>query len=136
MFLTSLGVGLLVWVTVYLSISASWMAIELPSKNSSWLWLIIIFPVAEELAFRGFLMGLLDKILPERKLGLITLNNFLTSVLFSSAHIFARSLTLGYLVFIPSLWLGWVKEQTSSISLCAAIHVTWNLGLFVAASLA
>ena len=132
----SFGVGLLVWVTVYLTISAGCLALELPSQIPSWLWLILLFPVAEELAFRGFLMGLLDKLLPEREFGFITLNNFLTSLLFSIAHLFARSLVLGLLVFTPSLWLGLVREKTSSVSLCAAIHITWNLGFFAAVALA
>ena len=125
-----------VWVAVYLAISAGWPLPELPPQILGWLWVVLIFPVAEELAFRGFLMGLLEKQLPKRGFKFVTLSNFLTSLSFSIAHLFTRSLMLGLLVFVPSLWLGWVREKTSSIFLCAAIHVTWNLGFFVAATLA
>ena len=135
-FLVSLGMALPVWVTVFFTTSAGWLIPELPSKISSWLWLVLVFPVAEELAFRGFLMGVLGKYLPTRGFGFVTRNNLFTSVLFSIAHAFARSLALGLLVYIPSLWLGWVREKTSSVFLCVAIHVTWNLGFFTAVALA
>ena len=135
-FLISLGLALPVWVAVYLAISAGWSLPEIPPQILGWLWVVLVFPVAEELAFRGFLMGLLGKLLPKRGFKFVTLNNFMTSLLFSIAHLLTRSLTLGLLVFVPSLWLGWVREKTSSIFLCAAIHVSWNLGFFVAATLA
>ena len=80
-------------------------------------------------------MGLLRRLLPVRGFSFVTLNNFVTSVLFSIAHFFTRSLALGLLVFIPSLWLGWIREKTSSIALCIAIHVAWNLGFFSAIAL-
>ena len=131
----SCGMASPIWLIIFFSASAGLQLPEMGSEISSWLWVVLVFPVVEELAFRGFLMGLLRRLLPLGRFSFITLNNFVTSVLFSVAHFFTRSLALGLLVFIPSLWLGLIREKTSSIALCIAIHVTWNLGFFSAIAL-
>lgn len=136
LFIISLVLALPVWAAVYLAISANWLTLELLVETPVWFWVVVILPIAEEFAFRGFLMGLLGKFLSNSSFGFITINNFLTSICFSMAHVVTRSLALGVLVYIPSLWLGWIREKSSSILLCAAIHVMWNLGFFAAASLA
>ena len=134
-FFVSLGMASPIWLIIFFSASAGLRFPEMGSGISGWLWVVLVFPVFEELAFRGFLMGLLRRLLPMGGFSFITLNNFVTSILFSIAHFFTRSLVLGLLVFIPSLWLGLIREKTSSIALCIAIHVTWNLGFFSAMAL-
>ena len=58
LFFISFGLALPVWAAFYLAISANWLTLELPLGVPAWFWVIVILPIAEEFAFRGFLMGL------------------------------------------------------------------------------
>ena len=90
-----------------------------------------LYPLLEELVFRGLLMDLLSKYrwAAFRRLG-VTTNNLFVSIIFSLLHLISQDLENCLLVFVPSLWLGIVKESTGSTWTCAVVHMLWNFGLF------
>ncbi|MCC5870370.1 MAG: JDVT-CTERM system CAAX-type protease [Gammaproteobacteria bacterium] len=90
------------------------------------LLVILVFPVLEELVFRGGLQPLLLKWTRQRALGALTLANLLTSVVFSLAHVPAHGLLHGALVFIPSLAFGVFRDRHDSVLPAIVLHAGWN----------
>ena len=96
------------------------------------LTLCIAVPVLEELVFRGMIQGYLRQFDRGQKVILgISAANFLTSLLFMSLHWLNRDGYSALLVFLPSLYLGLVRDRTRSIPMCIFIHVLWNLGWYI-----
>jgi uncharacterized protein len=89
---------------------------------------VILGPVAEELAFRGFLMPLLI-----RSLG-ATAGIVLTGVIFGSIHGYEYQWSWQYMLLISVVGcvLGWAKYKTQSTVTSACMHATFNLTQFVA----
>lgn len=113
-----------------------WIAFEAPLYWRGWVLLVIIYPIVEEYVFRGLFMGFLAKYDRENSWAQVSKSNFFTSCCFSGAHALTQSWLMGFAVFLPSLWLGWVREKTNAIFLCALIHMSWNFGFFGATALA
>ena len=93
-----------------------------------WLMLIILYPVLEEFVFRGLVLEWLHKRLARRRLGLLSLANLLTSVLFVAVHFIAQPWYWALLVFFPSLVFGYMKERHNSLISPIILHSTYNLG--------
>ena len=96
------------------------------------LTLCFVVPVLEELVFRGLIQGYLRQFDPGQKAILgISAANLLTSLLFMLLHWLTRDGYSALLVFLPSLYLGLVRDRTSSIVMCILIHILWNLGWYI-----
>ena len=93
---------------------------------------MLLFPVLEEIVFRGLIQGYLVKktISYNYYLG-ITWANWLTTFLFCATHFVTRSWLVAILVFIPSLLLGTLRDKRFSIKVLAGIHVYWNAGVYL-----
>ena len=89
---------------------------------------MIVGPVAEELAFRGFLMPLLIRSLGAAS-GII-----LTGFIFGSVHGYEYEWSWRYMLLISLVGcvLGWAKYRTNSTIASALMHSTFNLTQFVA----
>lgn len=89
---------------------------------------VILGPVAEELAFRGFLMPLLIRSLGPAA-GIV-----LTGVIFGSIHGYEYQWSWQYMLLISVVGcvLGWAKYKTQSTITSACMHATFNLAQFVA----
>lgn len=89
---------------------------------------VILGPVCEELAFRGFLMPLLIRSLGAAG-GIV-----LTGVLFGSAHGYEYQWSWQYMLLISLVGcaFGWAKYKTQSTTTSALMHVTFNLTQFAA----
>lgn len=89
---------------------------------------VIVGPVAEELAFRGFLMPLLI-----RSIG-ATGGVILTGFIFGSAHGYEYEWSWRYMLLISLVGcvLGWAKYRTNSTAASAFMHSTFNLTQFAA----
>lgn len=89
---------------------------------------VILGPVAEELAFRGFLMPLLIRSLGAAG-GIV-----LTGVIFGSAHGYEYQWSWQYMLLISLVGcvLGWAKYKTKSTFAAALMHCTFNLTQFAA----
>ncbi|MEM8679996.1 MAG: type II CAAX endopeptidase family protein [Planctomycetota bacterium] len=97
-------------------------AVQTFTGPSTFLYLVIVTPILEELIFRGIILdGLLD-----RHRGWIAI--LVASLLSASMHLnppqFIAGLMLGCL-------MGWVYKQTRSVGACIVIHMTANLSRFI-----
>jgi uncharacterized protein len=89
---------------------------------------VILGPVAEELAFRGFLMPLLVRSLGAAG-GIV-----LTGVIFGSIHGYEYEWSWRHMLLISLVGcaLGWAKYKTKSTAAAAFMHSTFNLTQFAA----
>jgi CAAX protease family protein len=89
---------------------------------------VILGPVCEELAFRGFLMPLLM-----RSLG-VTAGIVLTGVIFGSIHGYEYEWSWRHILLISAAGciFGWARYKTQSTAAAAFIHSTFNLTQFAA----
>jgi membrane protease YdiL (CAAX protease family) len=89
---------------------------------------VVLGPVCEELAFRGFLMPLLI-----RSLG-ATGGIVLTGVLFGSAHGYEYQWSWQYMLLISLVGcaFGWARYKTQSTMTSTFMHMTFNLTQFAA----
>lgn len=89
---------------------------------------VVLGPVAEELAFRGFLMPLLI-----RSLG-VTAGIILTGILFGCMHGYEYKWSWQYMVLISLVGcvFGWARYKTQSTITSALMHSTFNLTQFAA----
>ena len=96
-----------------------------------WLWLVVVTPVLEELAFRGLLQAELRQRLAWR-MGRISLANLLTSGVFVGLHWMQSPTLLALAVFIPSLVFGYFKDRFNSVKPSIFLHVVYNAAYFYA----
>ena len=98
------------------------------ANKQALLFTLLLYPVVEELAFRGVILELIasqTKKVPSHY-G-ITLANVLTSSLFVLIHFVYHAPLWAVLVFVPSLIFGYFKEQYGSILPSIGLHMFYNL---------
>lgn len=100
-------------------------AISIDTK--SLFFLIVFYPVVEELAFRGMIQEYIaTKTKQYHNLYSITVANILTSVLFVLMHFVHHTPLWALLVFIPSLIFGYFKDQYKNILPSIVLHMFYN----------
>ncbi len=112
--LTAIGGGLLLWQ---------------PAHAGFALATLLLAALPEEWFFRAYFMT---------RLGSGWRANLIASLLFAVMHGFSRDWTAAALVFVPSLFYGWLYQRTRDLPLLILIHGLSNLlyVLFVAHLLA
>jgi len=97
---------------------------------------VILYPVIEELAFRGFIQTwLLEKAIFKNKPFLnISYANIVTSFLFASFHLFNQPPLWAALIFAPSLVFGYLRDRYEAVSPSIFIHAWYNLGFLLLVS--
>jgi membrane protease YdiL (CAAX protease family) len=102
--------GLLIWQPTFLSYAVS---------------TLLLAAIPEEWFFRGYLMT---------RLGGDTRANLISSVFFSLVHGLTRGWSAAVLVFVPSLFYGWLYRRTRDLPLLVLAHALSNLvyALFLA----
>ena len=97
------------------------------SDTKSLFFLIVFYPVVEELAFRGVIQEVIaTKTKQYPTFYYLTLANILTSILFVFMHFVHHTPLWALLVFIPSLVFGYFKEQYKSILPSIFLHMFYN----------
>lgn len=129
-FLLLFAFGPLIWLAmiwVFEPHPLPWHAIWSLAFLSVALWQ----PLFEELLFRGVIQGyFLHSMEPKTRVGL-SLANLLTSLSFSLAHLASHSLSWSFLVFVPSLCFGFVRDRFGSVYPAIALHAFYNTGFFL-----
>lgn len=97
--------------------------------------LILVYPVLEEVVFRGVIQPALLEVSQGRSVGPLTLANILTSGLFAAMHLINHLPLHAALVFLPSLLFGLFRDRSGSILPGMILHVSWNAAVFLAAGL-
>ena len=97
------------------------------SDTRSLFFLIVFYPIIEELAFRGVIQEVIaTKTKQYPAYFYISVANILTSVLFVLMHFVHHTPLWAMLVFIPSLIFGYFKDQYKNILPSIFLHMFYN----------
>lgn len=88
----------------------------------------LLYPVLEEVVFRGLLQELLHRHLSPWCLGPLTHANILTSLLFTALHFINHPPLWAAAVFAPSLTFGLLKDRSGRLAAPILMHVFYNSG--------
>ena len=92
--------------------------------------IILVYPVVEEIIFRGALQGwLLKKV--TKQLGPVSAANGLTSVLFTLLHGLRWQSGFSLLVIFPSLVFGYFRERSDGLIAPILLHAFYNAGFYL-----
>ena len=128
LFLAALLAGLVSWLVLYF--------IQQPAVQWSWplirpwqfLLPVLLYPVVEEIVFRGLIQELVRDYISRLSLGPVTMANLLTSLLFAGLHFIYHAPLWAALVFFPSLVFGFFKDRTDGLLAPIILHVFYNAG--------
>lgn len=101
-----------------------------------WLFisLCLLYPVMEEVVFRGLIQDGVHKYLkrPAWYAARLPLShaNLFTSLLFTAFHFINHPAVWAALVFIPSIIFGHFKDRHNSLTPPIFLHIWYNLGYF------
>jgi len=90
----------------------------------------LLYPLAEEVVFRGLVQEGLAARLPTRSLGPVSAANLATSALFSALHAFTHPPLWAAAVFVPSLVFGYFKDRHGKLAAPVTLHAFYNAGYF------
>ena len=92
---------------------------------------VLLYPILEEIVFRGFLQGSLVR-WSVLKGGFLRLSiaNIITSCVFSLVHLINHEPIWALLVFFPSLIFGYFKDRYQAILPCIILHQFYNVVFF------
>lgn len=129
LFLAAMLLGPLYWLLLAIQDTPD-LHWHKPFAHPWWfLQLAVIYPVLEELVFRGLLQGLVRDLLGHFRIGPLTLANAITSMLFALAHLYYNPAPVALLVFFPSLVFGYFRERTGALTASILLHGFYNAGL-------
>jgi membrane protease YdiL (CAAX protease family) len=93
---------------------------------------VLVYPVLEEIAFRGAAQGLLWKTrLAAVAAGPLSGPNLLTSAAFTGLHLLLRPGWFALGVIVPSLIFGYFRDRYRGIVPPILLHVFYNAGFFL-----
>lgn len=92
---------------------------------------VLVYPILEELAFRGFIQTSLLNYTRHEIISGLTYANVITSAMFSAVHLFAMSWDKAILVFLPSIIFGYFREVKNEVVTPISLHVFYNLNFIV-----
>ncbi len=94
------------------------------------LLLILVYPILEEIVFRGALQGWLRrKTWGLRHRSDVTVANILTSIVFAAFHFIRQSNIWSAGVVFPSLVFGFFRDRYGNLYAPIALHIFYNSGL-------
>jgi membrane protease YdiL (CAAX protease family) len=94
--------------------------------------IFLLFPIAEEVVFRGFMQGgLLRNVRFKHVMFGFSRANWATSGAFALAHLWQHPLVLFPGYFAVSLVLGFFRERYGRLLVPILLHSYYNLGLWV-----
>ncbi|MEK8020268.1 MAG: JDVT-CTERM system glutamic-type intramembrane protease [Candidatus Parabeggiatoa sp.] len=98
---------------------------------SQFLIFVVVYPIVEELAFRGWLQSLLyASPFGRRKFAQLSVANVITSLLFTACHFLYHPPLWALLVLIPSLLFGYFRDQYDSVKYPLFLHIFYNSGYY------
>jgi len=93
--------------------------------------LVIIYPIIEEITFRGWIQEYISKIsIGKVEFFSISIANIITSIIFSLMHLIYHSYIWAFLVIFPSLIFGYFKEEFNSVIPAIILHSFYNYMFF------
>ncbi len=111
-----------------------------PSGWTAWVSFVLVYPVVEELVFRGILQGQVLQLTTRdgraRRAGPVSWANMLVTLAFVALHLRAQPLAWALAVAVPSLVLGHLRERFASVWPPVLVHAVYNAGFGLAGWLA
>lgn len=93
--------------------------------------LVLLWPIAEELFFRGALQPFLaEQRWGSQRLAGVSTANGVTSLFFAVAHLFSHPPLWAASVFLPSLLFGYFRDRHDSLMSPVLLHIAYNLGYY------
>ena len=114
-----------------------WFIVGKPSSGSVsmqvLLYGVVLYPVLEELAFRGFIQTWLREktFFRTQMLFGITRANLIASFLFAALHLFSQPPIWAAMIFAPSLVFGYLRDRYEAVSPSIILHAWYNLGFLL-----
>jgi len=119
--------GFLLWLYSPVALDPAW-PLRAPL---TFLSLALLYPIVEELVFRGALQSTLYRYPWARyPLGPISFANLITSLIFAGFHFFYHAPLWAALVFLPSLLFGYFRDKYQGVWPAIVLHVFYNAGYF------
>lgn len=130
LFYLALAAAVIFWTGLYLLLQ--------PTPDPGWpldaplrfLSAALLYPVVEELVFRGLIQDFFHQRLKPWHVGPISHANLLTSLAFTALHFINHPPLWAAAVLIPSLIFGFFKDRTRGLGAPIALHVFYNTGYF------
>lgn len=88
----------------------------------------LVYPVLEEVAFRGLLQELVRERVSGAGFGPLSHANLISSAVFTALHFIYHPPVWAALVLFPSLVFGYFKDRTRSLAAPVILHVFYNSG--------
>lgn len=109
---------------------------ELIANPRALVSLLLLYPLVEELLFRGVIQPALlrQPILALRHAG-VSRANLVTSILFAGLHLVNHSLSWAVAVLLPSLVLGHMFERYRHLAVPMCLHIFFNVTYVLAGAL-
>lgn len=96
------------------------------------LWIGLIYPVLEELVFRGGVQAELYNYAVFRKtIASVSQANIVTSLVFATSHLINQPPLWAAAVFFPSLVFGWARDRYQHVKASIALHCFYNVGFIL-----
>lgn len=92
---------------------------------------VVIYPVLEEVVFRGLLQELVRDYVSQQHFGPLSLANLLTSLVFTGFHFLNHAALWAALVFFPSLVFGFFKDRYRTLTAPILLHGFYNAGFLL-----
>lgn len=130
LFHAALAAALLYWLVLYQVFPQPWDPGWPLREPARFVYPALLYPVVEELIFRGLVQDLAQHHLKTWALGPLTHANIVTSLLFTALHFFNHPPLWAAAVFIPSLLFGFFKDRSATLAAPIVLHVFYNSGYF------
>jgi membrane protease YdiL (CAAX protease family) len=91
---------------------------------------MVVYPVLEEIVFRGWLQQSLRKRIAYVIAG-ITAANILTSIVFTLFHFINHRPVWAAAVIIPSIIFGYFRDKYESVMPSIVLHIIYNMAYFI-----
>lgn len=115
------------------------VAVHVPA--SPWLF-VLVYPVLEELVFRGLVQGwllqrpaLAAPLVARTWLAGLSAANVVTAALFAAAHLLRSPWPWALATFLPGLVFGWLRERHGGVTAPAIVHVAYNAAVLLGATI-
>lgn len=113
---------------------APWFGVVVRVPSLAWQFLLL-YPVLEELAFRGLVQGQLLRLpaLARPHVTAISMANVLTAAAFAAAHLLREPWPWAVATFVPGLVFGWARERSGGVLAPMVLHVAYNVAVWLGA---
>ena len=118
------------WWVLTLFVNSTSEPAESSADTKRLLLLVIVYPILEEIVFRGALQGWVRR----KSWGLrhrfgVTTANILTSIVFAAFHLIRRPNIWSAGVMLPGLVFGFFRDRYGNLYAPMALHIFYNSGL-------